>query len=69
MNIAKYLIMRNKAKRVVSLDTVSEGNKIKNVVSVGSNEFADKTTMYKGDNATKANKVYQDTIFWLNSFN
>lgn len=67
MNIAQYI--SNKAKHVVKLDTVREGDKIKNVVSVSSKEFADKTTMYKGENATKANRVYQDTIFWLNSFN
>lgn len=67
MNIAQYI--SNKAKHIVSLDTVKDGDKIKNVVSVSSKEFTDKTTMYKGENATKANRVYQDTIFWLNSFN
>lgn len=60
--------MRNKAKHIVSLDTVKDGDKIKNVVSVSCSEYADKTTMYKGDNAERANKMYHDTIFWVNSF-
>lgn len=59
--------MKNKSKRVVSFDTVSEGNKIKNVVSVSCNENA-QTTMYKGDNAERANKMYHDTVLWVSDF-